>query len=201
MPHNHQEIIRKVIGACKEISHQLQKRSGEGKFHFAILCKKHTNYLAGYDYYRKRHVLENDIIDDCKHCNLTENTNVTTWNRLICEAIIDDENLKLNGGLTIQESSRLIDEISTYDAFNVHLFIRALNSNRALPVDKTKWKWILMEIFVLWINQVHKESTKKEMAVILIELDSKCDKDIGTKPRFKKLARELDLQSIIITMN
>jgi hypothetical protein len=70
-----------------------------------------------------------------------------------------------------------------------------LNSSKELPEDRSKWKWILLEVFVLWINQVHKESTKKEMAVILIEVDGKCIKPNENKPRFKKLARELELQS------
>jgi hypothetical protein len=50
-----------------------------------------------------------------------------------------------------------------------------------------------------WMLQPHKESTKKKMAVILIELHMEfSNKSTEKRLRFKKLARELDLQTLTL---
>jgi hypothetical protein len=70
-----------------------------------------------------------------------------------------------------------------------------------LPDDKSKWWCVIMEVVARWIMEPHKESTKKKMAVILIGLHERYKKESfssGKKVRFKKLARELDLQTLTI---
>jgi hypothetical protein len=53
-----------------------------------------------------------------------------------------------------------------------------------------------MEVIGWWMMQLesHKVSTKKEMAIILLELHLICSKNNDKEPKFDKLARELDIQ-------
>jgi hypothetical protein len=57
-----------------------------------------------------------------------------------------------------------------------------------------------MEVIGWWMMQLesHKVSTKKEMAIILLELHLICSKNNDKEPKFDKLARELDIQGIVI---
>jgi hypothetical protein len=91
-------------------------------------------------------------------------------------------------------------EISKYEHVHVLAFIKALGQDRQLPDDQSQWENVLMTAINDWKLQPHNTKfTKTKMAVILIELHIKFKG--GYKLRFKQLARQLDIQSIVYFMS
>jgi hypothetical protein len=196
---DHKDAIRQVIEACGNISTsgEINLKYGKGEFQFAVLCLAKVD-LSGLDYYRKRHFLPLEKLDCHQQCVYTNH--MKSWSTEIKNTTKFGE-IELNGKLQPEDASRLSTEISKYHDVHVKAFIEALGQKPPTQLEsKTDIKWLLMEYIARWMRETHEESTKKEMAVILIALHIKYNRKsvekYGERVRFKKLARELDLQSI-----
>ena len=79
---NPSTIVQIIIKGCKEIAkHNLRRRFGESKYHFAVLCDNDKHELA-YNYTRKRHKIPYD--EFC--CKCPAKLHLNAWNEVLEKA-------------------------------------------------------------------------------------------------------------------